>query len=304
MAHTFLQTVQTFATCYDYHLFYHIFLFAFTDPIDKMPKSWTNHLVALFNFPLSVHFHCAILLDMMKAIITLSDFPKVCLKKYKRKRRVWWKYDREFFMTIQKRFSEENGHQPESQSSRWGCKNGTWRQKWDRSRDPRTCRWLMMTLFGFSEWDYLLSLFDSMFIWWQEFFYPEACFVFTAWVEKIDTHLKRCFIFFLHLRRSFHQFSLAPDKMFFPITLQITLIGLSPIDILSSVSNLFQPTKLERMIWSLVLYLETRVLNQLYQYHIAYNSRSLQTITSNHFHLTSSSRPTITFCSLSISSGL
>ena len=37
MAHTFLQTVQTFATCYDYHLFYDIFLFAFTNPINEMP---------------------------------------------------------------------------------------------------------------------------------------------------------------------------------------------------------------------------------------------------------------------------
>ena len=70
----------------------------------------------------------------------------------------------------------------------------------------------------------------------DKFFYPEACFVFTAWVEKIDTHLMRCFINFLHLIRcllsiflyqirSFYQF-LAPNKMFFPITIPITLNSL------------------------------------------------------------------------------
>ena len=73
-----------------------------------MPKSWTNHLVALFDFPLSVNFHCTILLSMMEAIIPLSDFTKGCLKKYKEngefdentKENFSWKYKRDSSMKM------------------------------------------------------------------------------------------------------------------------------------------------------------------------------------------------------------
>ena len=48
----------------------------------------------------------------------------------------------------------------------------------------------------------------------DKFFYPEACFVFTAWVEKIDTHLMRCFIIVCTWEDLFYQL-FAPDKICF-----------------------------------------------------------------------------------------